>query len=647
MSLLINGAILERTFEIVIPEANSGDFTGESTTWIHSLGNGNGKNGTRTVGGTIVLDSLIVPTGVTVDITTTDIDLTRDGNQGYLPAIILVAGAVDIQGILGINGTDGETGGTSGVNGGGGGDGGPGGGGGGSSGTELTVGINPGGDGFSGGGGGAAGNTGTGGDGGDGTGALGTPQSGGDGGEGGTNLYGNTNLGGQGGVSHDTNAGSAGAGGSGDPFGTQATAGINNPRTAGNGGGAGAGISGFSSGGGGGGFGTAGTDGGVVGGSSEPGDGGLISGNTQLVPFSGGSGGGGGSPDDNNSNARAGGGAAGGAGAVVIYAEGILEVSGTLEASGGIGGDHNAVSNGGGGGGGGSGGAVILQSSNVTTSVGTWNAVGGAGGDGQGAADGGTGGDGRIRVDGLPQGIAAIEGTINGAPIPFVGPAITVANTTGVIGTAAAGADIEAKIWNGTHFNSFTTTADGVTGDYALSVTYYPGANYITVIQNTTGDTESVMSSAALWTLHAKSTEDDSASTDDSISFKVFISIEDGLRGDSLTIDDFIDKVIVQFVEDSATISDSISKRVFYSIFDTTLIDEFISAKSLIRLADGSWNSLKNILSSISAESKADRAITLSMKSSIVNESPLSPSSIVMNALNEIESSIVAESSTN
>jgi len=34
------------------------------------------------------------------------------------------------------------------------------------------------------------------------------------------------------------------------------------------------------------------------------------------------------------------------------------------------------------------------------------------------------------------------------------------------------------------------------------------------------------------------------------------------------------------------------------------------------------------------------------MKSSIVNESPLSPSSILMNTLNEIESSVLAESSS-
>jgi len=58
-----NGQALTRTFEIVIPAANSGDFTGQGA-GPHPLGNGDGRNGTRTVGGTIVLESLLIPTGV-------------------------------------------------------------------------------------------------------------------------------------------------------------------------------------------------------------------------------------------------------------------------------------------------------------------------------------------------------------------------------------------------------------------------------------------------------------------------------------------------------------------------------------------------------------------------------------------------------
>jgi len=144
------------------------------------LGDDTGRNGDRTVGGTIVLESLIIPVGTTVKIDTSDMDLGRDGIQGYLPAVILVKGDVDISGTLAINGTYGDS--ATGVtdDGGDGGVGGPGGGGGAGGGSD----DDPGGDQFAGDGG--AGFTGGGagggdtsqadssaGDGGDGSGGLG------------------------------------------------------------------------------------------------------------------------------------------------------------------------------------------------------------------------------------------------------------------------------------------------------------------------------------------------------------------------------------------------------------------------------------------------------------------------------------------
>jgi len=104
VEVTVGTSTITHTFEIQIPTANSGDFTGQSTTITHPLGNDIGRNGTRTVGGTIVLESLIIPAGVTVNVTTTDIDPATPGNQGYLPAIILVKGDVNIVGTLTVAG---------------------------------------------------------------------------------------------------------------------------------------------------------------------------------------------------------------------------------------------------------------------------------------------------------------------------------------------------------------------------------------------------------------------------------------------------------------------------------------------------------------------------------------------------------------
>ena len=85
---------------------------------------------------------------------------------------------------------------------------------------------------------------------------------------------------------------------------------------------------------------------------------------------------------------------------------------------------------------------------------------------------GGNGGDGRVRVDGLPSGDTAIQGLAGGyGGSEYVGPAITNVTGTYVVGrgnaNAVPAATVEAKIWNGTAFNNFTSTIDA-NGDFEI-----------------------------------------------------------------------------------------------------------------------------------------------------------------------------------
>jgi len=147
----ISGTLISQNFTILTPAAQSGNFSGLSGT--RTLGTG-GANGTRSFGGTIVLDSLIIPAGMTVNVTTVDPDAAlANGHQGYFAAVILVDGPVEIAGVLMVNGSDGTNG--SGDTGGSAGSGGPGGGGGGAGGSDDADGV-AGGDGFTGGGGSSA-----------------------------------------------------------------------------------------------------------------------------------------------------------------------------------------------------------------------------------------------------------------------------------------------------------------------------------------------------------------------------------------------------------------------------------------------------------------------------------------------------------
>ncbi len=118
-----------------------------------------------------------------------------------------------------------------------------------------------------------------------------------------------------------------------------------------------------------------------------------------------------------------------------------------------------------------------------------------------------------------------------GGPTEYVGPAIITVNGSGIVGTGSATSDFEAKIWNGTAFNNFTGTSDA-NGDYTITPTFDEDTkHYVTVIQNTTA-TVFVMSSAATWIVYTRTIKD-SATVDDSISFRVFISIEDATMGDA------------------------------------------------------------------------------------------------------------------
>jgi len=202
VNVTVGGDNLNRLFEIVDTSGTfigTGDYSGQSGTF--TLGDDSGVNGNRTIGGTIVLDSLLVPSGVTLNVNVTDLDASTPGNQGYLPAVILVDGPVQINGTIDIAGQVGQS--TTTDAGGDGGDGGPGGGGGAGGGSQDNNAASDGGDGFTGGGAGGCeedqANCGEG-TGGDGTGSIGTTGFGGsgNGGDGGVAINGNVTAGGGG-----------------------------------------------------------------------------------------------------------------------------------------------------------------------------------------------------------------------------------------------------------------------------------------------------------------------------------------------------------------------------------------------------------------------------------------------------------------
>ncbi|MEE8060684.1 MAG: DUF2341 domain-containing protein [Gemmatimonadales bacterium] len=340
-----------------------------------------------------------------------------------------------------------------------------------------------GGAGRSGGGGGGSKGTGTGGAGGDGTGAAGSAASGTTGGAGGAALGGATGGGG-GAADAVDDGGTGGGGGTGNPAGS---GGLGDGGAAGKGGGGGGTMSASPGGGGGGGFATGGQN---AADADDFGQGGLVNANAALVALSGGSGGGGGAPDQDGPAGHRGGGGGGGGGAILIYATGSINVTGTITAGGGKGG--NGI-NGSGGGGGGSGGAILLQSDDVTAS-GTVTTAGGTGGTSTGTAGGGNGGSGRIRIDGLASG-----GTVPGsAGSENIGPVIDTLEGTTVTGRADGVSDITLYVYDengnqvtGSPYTAVTSGGSGTMGTWSISnVTFPSGIAYLAVKQGTSGNVE-------------------------------------------------------------------------------------------------------------------------------------------------------------
>ncbi|MBI2542171.1 hypothetical protein HYV80_05670, partial [Candidatus Woesearchaeota archaeon] len=472
VKVTVGGQILPTPFKIISltgANKNDGNFSG-FTSGVHMIGNG--RNGTRTVRGTIVLDSLIIPSGVTVNIDMSDVDTTLAGNQSFLPVTIIVDGHVNISGILNVSGISGapnaaaEAGAKGGI-------GGPGGGGGGAGAADVGTG-GAGGGGFTGGGGGGVDETNIEGVGGIGSGSAGGATGGSVGGYGGNSTSPKAEGGG-GGVS-GASTGGGGGGGTGFFFGSGGGGGTGSAGGAAGSGGGGGGRQGANAGGGGG-FGTAGTTG--------SGNGGSAHGSAQLVPLTGGSGGGGG-----GSNALAGGGGGGGGGAVLIVSSQNITImpTGQILAMGGNGGTVSGT-NPGGVGGAGSGGGIVLQASNVSLE-GTLDTRAGTVGT--------AGGGGRIRIDGLDDPVTAT--LIGLAGSNFTGPAIKSISDTNIAGTSNASASIIVYVQQKSGTNKTVTDLADSNGQFNIAVEWYEGTNYIAVIQNSTVNTYTVMSSAAVAT---------------------------------------------------------------------------------------------------------------------------------------------------
>ncbi|MEI8133694.1 MAG: T9SS type A sorting domain-containing protein [bacterium] len=334
------------------------------------IGSG-GPWGVRSKRGAMIVDSMILSGSGTYAVSTSDCDSYTQGNQGYLPFVLISRGAVTVASganlnIDGIGGIDS-------------GHGGPGGGGGG---NGLTCGMS-GGSGFTGGGGNADWKTGCG----DRPAGLGS------------GIAQDALNGAFGGQSSTTNEG--GGGGTGHPFGI---AGGSGGAKNWNGGAPGFGgatggpscCGGQQGGGGGGAFASHGADGGISQGFYS---GGQQNGNGELIPISGGSGGGGGNVNNNLAGGfpydRGASNGGGGGGAISLHAVRV-DVS-LLSALGGAG--ETSTNNGAGGGG--SGGAVIVGAK-VQLVILPVNVSGGSGGTGYPANagnDGGIGGAGRVRFD--------------------------------------------------------------------------------------------------------------------------------------------------------------------------------------------------------------------------------------------------------
>ncbi len=184
---------------------------------------------------------------------------------------------------------------------------------------------------------------------------------------------------------------------------------------------------------------------------------------------------------------------------MLLYSKQRIYINSRINATGGKGGDCSDEPNCGLGGGG-SGGAIILQSPYVTVS-GNLDANGGNGNRGAGAnGQGGDGGDGRIRIDGLSS-TATIPGMVTGfAGSNFTGPSIKNISITQVNGTAYPNSNLTIIIKNANGQTIYYAVNANSSGKYSATVDFYENKNYISVIQNTTNNLYSALSSAAMAT---------------------------------------------------------------------------------------------------------------------------------------------------
>ncbi|MBN2798011.1 MAG: putative metal-binding motif-containing protein [Deltaproteobacteria bacterium] len=406
----------------------------------------------RSPAGVLVLDSLTVPDGVAMVFDATDPSPATPGNEAYLPAVVLVAGRVDLLGWIDVSG---QAGGYANPAASEGGAGGPGGGGGAVGSNYAWSPAGPAGDGFTGGGGMVV----------DGTGAGMEAVPGGvgvvagpDGEHGGEGVFTEVQNGALG------YAGAAG-GGTGSPWGTGGGGSLayHPAGWGGLGGGGGAGHSDATYwGAGGGGFGTDGQNGvGTVGGDplgSGTGGAGYANGHPTLVPLAGGSGGAGGECGAGSGDGAGGGG--GGGTLALIAGELHLGPDSAVLAEGGRGGDTSGTNPGSStAGAGGSGGGVLLAAPVITGLSDTWlSLAGGVGGRTAGASyyTSGSGGEGRLRVDGASP-PALDPGPTGLLATTWEGPVITSASPT------------SASVRSGGPVRLIVSDRDGVVADLSVA----------------------------------------------------------------------------------------------------------------------------------------------------------------------------------
>lgn len=349
------------TFDIVTPQtipALSGGGT---------LGSG-GTMGTRSKRGAMIVNGLTINSGA-YSVSTADPDNLTNGNQGYLPFVLISKGPITIASGASLNVNASNQ------------NGGPGGGGG--AGKTLDAitagaGFTDGGEGYTGGGEGSFNPF-----------LGGTKQFRSPGissGSSNTPLNGASLNGAPGGGSRRPACAEDAGGGTGHPFGTGGAGwcGETTNPNGGYGGGSGGGQLAI---GGGGGYATPGGNASGAGTS-----GGRVHGNSMGVPMAGGSGGASGNPQGASVTSGFGG---GGGGVISLYSMSTLQASGSVDARGANGGASSATGQPNGGSG--SGGMVILGGKTLATTVGasSVNITGGAASSGLGA-----GGGGRARFDG-------------------------------------------------------------------------------------------------------------------------------------------------------------------------------------------------------------------------------------------------------